>query len=142
MDNIRVGINGFGRIARSVLRLSIINKSINVVCINYPNDIEKMVYLFKYDSVHGTYKGNVTYKNDTLIIDGKIIKILTSKSPKDIKWDSMEVDIVIDSTGIFRTKKELGYHINNGCKKVILTCPPKDDIPIYVLGVNIIPSLF
>lgn len=134
----KIGINGFGRIGRCALRIIMENntKNIEVVAINARASTETLYHLFKYDSCFGTYKGNVEYSDDKLIIDGNTINILRNNTPKDIPWNNFGVDIVIDSTGKFKTKAELQGHIDNGVKKVVLTAPGKDVDATIVLGVN------
>lgn len=134
----KIGINGFGRIGRCVLRIIMESnaKNIEVVAINARANSETLRHLFMYDSCFGTYKGNVEYSDDKLIIDGNTINILRCNTPKDIPWNDFGVDIVIDSTGKFKTKAELQGHIDNGVKKVVLTAPGKDADATIVMGVN------
>ena len=136
---IKVGINGFGRIGRSVLRAAkLIRKSdFDFVAINDLTDPEKLSTVLKYDSVHGTYQGEISIDDGNLSVDGDIIKMVSERNPADLPWGELDVDFVIEATGLFRERKQLEGHLNAGAKKVILTVPPKDDIDAtIVLGVN------
>lgn len=136
---IKIGINGFGRIGRSVLRAAkLIRKSdFDFVAINDLTDAEKLSTVLKYDSVHGTYPGEISISNGNLSVDGDIIKMVSERNPADLPWGELDVDFVIEATGLFRERKQLEGHLNAGAKKVILTVPPKDDIDAtIVLGVN------
>ena len=136
---IKVGINGFGRIGRSVLRAAkLIRKSdFDFVAINDLTDPEKLSTVLKYDSVHGTYPGEISISNGNLSVDGDIIKMVSERNPVDLPWGELDVDFVIEATGLFRERKQLEGHLDAGAKKVILTVPPKDDIDAtIVLGVN------
>ncbi|SHJ98583.1 glyceraldehyde 3-phosphate dehydrogenase [Hathewaya proteolytica DSM 3090] len=134
----KIGINGFGRIGRCVLRI-IMEGSFNdieVVAINARANSETLRHLFMYDSCFGTFRGTVDYSDDELIINGKKIAILRQPTPKDIPWSNVGVDIVIDSTGKFKTNEDLQGHIDNGAKKVVLTAPGKNVDATIVMGVN------
>lgn len=135
---INVAINGFGRIGRTLLRIAATKSknNFNIVAINARADIKTLAHLFKYDSCFGTFTGTVETTEDSLIINGDEIKILHYSTPKDIPWEEMDVDIVIESTGKFKTKEELQGHMDNGVKKVILTAPGKDEDVTIVMGVN------
>ncbi|WP_370476915.1 type I glyceraldehyde-3-phosphate dehydrogenase [Tamlana flava] len=134
---IRVAINGFGRIGRRVFRLLQSYENIKVVAINDLADAKTLSHLLKYDSVHGIFKGEVTYDANHLIVNEEIIALSNEKHPKDINWKPFNIDFVIESTGKFKTTSYLQYHINNGAKQVILSVPPIDDnIKTIVLGVN------
>ena len=136
---IRVGLNGFGRIGRSLLRIAQenLNSNIEIVAINARADIETMAHLFTYDSCYGTFRGDVEVKDKNILnINSKDIKILSFNSPEEIPWKELGVDIVIESTGIF-TKRELAQkHIQSGAKKVIITAPGVDEDITIVMGVN------
>ncbi len=133
---IRVGINGFGRIGRLVFRNSQYKKNIDIVAINDLIDINYISYMLKYDSTHGKFNGNIFIKDNNLFVNDKKINITSFKNPNEIPWNKFNVDIVIESTGIFLTK-ELSYgHILGGAKYVIITGPSKDDTPMFVMGVN------
>ena len=113
---VKIGINGFGRIGRSVLRIAKNNPDVEVVAINDLTDAKMNAYLMKYDSVHGVYPGTVELKDDTLVVDGQAIKVLAERDPSNIPWGKMGVDIVIESTGIFTSKEKAMAHINAGAK--------------------------
>ena len=132
-----VAINGFGRIGRSVFRILNSQKKINVVAINDIADNEAMAYLLKYDTVMGPFKDSVEIDGDILKTSFNNIKMLAEREPIQLPWGEMGVDVVIESTGIFRTKKQLDAHIKAGAKRVILTVPAKDEIDYtLVIGVN------
>ena len=133
---VKIGINGFGRIGRSVLRIAKNNPDVEVVAINDLTDAKMNAYLMKYDSVHGVYPGTVELKDDTLVVDGQAIKVLAERDPSNIPWGKMGVDIVIESTGIFTSKEKAMAHINAGAKKVIISAPAKNEDFTVVLGVN------
>ena len=132
-----VAINGFGRIGRSVFRILNSQKNIDVVAINDIADNEAMAYLLKYDTVMGPFKDTVEINGDILKTSYNEIKMLAEREPSHLPWNEMEVDVVIESTGIFRTKKQLDDHIKAGAKRVVLTVPAKDEIDYtLVIGVN------
>lgn len=134
---INIAINGFGRIGRRVFRLLQNNKNIQVVAINDLADAQTLSHLLKYDSVHGIFKENVDYNEDHIIVNTKHIKLLKHNHPKNINWTPYKVDFVIESTGKFKKKQELQFHLKNGAKQVILSVPAiEDDIKTIVLGVN------
>ncbi|CAH6723163.1 glyceraldehyde-3-phosphate dehydrogenase [[Candida] jaroonii] len=133
---ITVGINGFGRIGRLVLRVALSRKDITVVGINDPFIAPDYAsYMFKYDSTHGSYKGEVTSEGDNLVIDGHKIKVFQERDPSAIPWGKNDVDFVIESTGVFTTLEGAQKHIDAGAKKVIITAP-SSDAPMFVVGVN------
>jgi len=138
MSDVKIGINGFGRIGRLVCRAAIANPKTTVVAVNDPfMDIEYMVYLFKYDSVHGKYPGEVKATSDgNLSVDGVVIKKFDAKDPAQIPWGEAGADYVCESTGVFTTGEKASAHLKGGCKKVIISAPPKDDTPMFVMGVN------
>jgi len=137
MKKINIGINGFGRIGRTLFRLLDEHPHIQVTAINDLADSRTLAHLLKYDSIHGVLPKEVTHTMKGIHLDGKMIALLNHKHPKDIKWGKHKVDIVIEATGKFKTKKDLNYHISHGVKKVILTVPPTDDdIKMIVYGVN------
>ncbi len=133
-----VAINGFGRIGRSILRIIVENDSdINVVAINDLGNYENLAYLLKHDSVMGILDKNVSVAGDKLIVDDRTIQLTSIKDPAELPWKEMDVDVVVESTGIFRDSESLNKHLDAGAKKVLLTVPPKDDIDAtIVLGVN------
>ncbi|KAF0746419.1 glyceraldehyde-3-phosphate dehydrogenase [Aphis craccivora] len=131
-----IGINGFGRIGRLVLRASL-EKGAKVVAINDPFiGIEYMVYLFKYDSTHGRFKGEVSVDGDVLIVNGNKIKVFSERDPKAIQWGSAGADYVVESTGVFTTIEKASAHLEGGAKKVIISAPSAD-APMFVVGVNL-----
>lgn len=133
----KVAINGFGRIGRMVTRVLQNHPSIELVAINDLTDAKTLAHLFKYDSVHGRFNGTVEAKANEIIINGKSVKITSEKDPANLPWKSLNIDVVIESTGRFLTKELAQAHINAGAKKVILSAPPKsDDVPTVVLGIN------
>ena len=134
---IRVAINGFGRIGRSVFRVMNQRKDINLVAINDIFDKEALVYLLKYDTVMGRFPGNVELNDDILTAGDQKVKLISERIPENLPWKDLGIDIVVESTGIFRQREQLQKHLDAGCKKVILTVPPKDEIDYtVVLGVN------
>lgn len=134
----KLAINGFGRIGRPSLKIALEKKGIDVVAINDLTDIKTTAHLLKYDSSYGIYPKSVEAdeKNSELIIDGARIKYFKEPDPEKLPWGDLGVDIVLECTGIFETKEDAGKHLKAGAKKVILSAPPKDDIPVYLLGVN------
>merc|ERR1719215_866520 len=136
MDPVNVAINGFGRIGRLVLRAAKNNPLINVVAINDPFiDPEYMRYMFKYDTVHGQYEGDVSSTEDSLVVDGKKIKIFGEMDPANIRWDTADVEYVVESTGAFTTTDKASAHLKNGARKVVISAPSAD-APMFVMGVN------
>lgn len=134
---IKVAINGFGRIGRRVFRLALKHPDIDIVAINDLADAKTLSHLLKYDSIHGVLSNDVSFDEDCIIVDGISVPLLNEKHPKSINWKSIKPDIVVESTGKFKTTSELIHHINNGAKKVILSVPPlEDDIKTIVIGVN------
>jgi glyceraldehyde 3-phosphate dehydrogenase len=134
---IKVGINGFGRIGRNVLRSAIQNfADIEVVAINDLLEPEYLAYMLKYDSVHGRFKGEVSVEGSNLIVNGKKIRLTAIKDPAELKWGEVGADVVIESTGIFLDKAGGEKHLAAGAKKVIFSAPSKDDTPMFVYGVN------
>ena len=135
MGKIKIGINGFGRIGRMVLRAAIERNDVEVVAINDLLDIKHLAYLLKYDSVHGKCKADVLSDDNSLIVDGKKIQISSERDPKKIEWDLKGVDVVLECTGIFTTLETAQLHIDGGAPKVVISAPSKD-APMYVMGVN------
>ena len=135
MGKIKIGINGFGRIGRMVLRAAIDRNDVEVVAINDLLDIKHLAYLLKYDSVHGKCKADVLSDDNSLIVDGKKIQISSERDPKKIAWDLKGVDVVLECTGIFTTLETAQLHIDGGAPKVVISAPSKD-APMYVMGVN------
>jgi glyceraldehyde 3-phosphate dehydrogenase len=135
--SVRVGINGFGRIGRLVFREMQKRDDIEVVGINDLTNAKTLAHLLKYDSVHKKFDGDVSAKEDSIVVNGKEIKIYAEKDPANLPWGDLGVDIVVESTGVFRKKDQIAKHIEAGAKKVVLTVPAKDEIDnTIVLGVN------
>jgi glyceraldehyde 3-phosphate dehydrogenase len=135
--SIRVGINGFGRIGRMVFRAAIKDfPEIEVVAINDLLEPDYLAYMLKHDSVHGRFKGDVSVDGNTLIVNGKKIRLTAIKNPAELKWNEAKVDIVVECTGFFLTKETCQAHLDAGAKKVIQSAPCKDDTPMFVYGVN------
>jgi glyceraldehyde 3-phosphate dehydrogenase (phosphorylating) len=133
---IRIGINGFGRIGRNVLRASLGDPALEFVAINDLTDAKTLAYLLKYDSVHGVLDVPVEAKDDYLLVDSRPIKILAFRDPKDLPWRSLGVDYVIESTGRFTNRDDAAKHLAAGAKRVIISAPSKDADVTLVLGVN------
>ena len=134
---IKVGINGFGRIGRMVFRAAAQNFSdIEIVGINDLLEPDYLAYMLKYDSVHGRFKGDISVEGSTLIVNGRKIRLTALKDPAELKWNEVNADVVIESTGLFLTKETAAKHIAAGAKKVIMSAPSKDDTPMFVFGVN------
>jgi glyceraldehyde 3-phosphate dehydrogenase len=135
--SIKVGINGFGRIGRMVFRAATQDfKDIEIVAINDLLEPDYLAYMLKYDSVHGRFKGTVSVEGNTLVVNGKKIRLTALKDPAELNWGEVGADIVVESTGLFLTKETAQKHINAGAKKVIMSAPSKDDTPMFVFGVN------
>ena len=133
---IRVGINGFGRIGRMVFRAAQNFDDVTVVGINDLLEPEYLAYLLKHDSVHGRFNGEVQVEGDKLMVDGNSIRLSAERDPTGLKWDAIDVDVVIESTGLFLTKEGAQQHIDAGARKVIMSAPSKDTTPMFVFGVN------
>ncbi|WP_292977173.1 type I glyceraldehyde-3-phosphate dehydrogenase [Nitrosomonas sp.] len=134
---IRVGINGFGRIGRMVFRASIEEfNDIEVVAINDLLEPDYLAYMLQHDSVHGRFRGDVSVENNTLIVNGKRIRLTAIKDPAELNWKEVNVDVVVEATGLFLTKESCEKHIQAGAPKVVMTAPSKDDTPMFVYGVN------
>ena len=135
---IKVGINGFGRIGRNVLRSAVQNfgSDIEIVAINDLLEPDYLAYMLKYDSVHGRFDGDVSIDGNHLVINGKKIRLSQERDPANLKWDEVGAEVVIESTGLFLDKASAQKHLDAGAKKVILSAPSKDDTPMFVYGVN------
>ena len=135
---LKIAINGFGRIGRPSLKIIFEKEGMEIVAINDLTDIETSVHLLKYDSSYGIYARNVIAdkENREIIIDGKPIKYFSEKDPVNLPWNKLGVDVVLDCTGIFLDKESAQKHIDAGAKKVVMSAPPKDDTPVFLLGVN------
>ncbi len=134
---IRVAINGFGRIGRMTARVLLERENVQVVAVNDLADTATLAHLFKYDSVHGGFEGEVEVKNDLVVLNGNAVVFSKEKDPEKLPWKNLKIDVVIESTGLFRTKEEASKHLTAGAKKVIISAPAKDaDIKTVVLGIN------
>lgn len=135
---VKLGINGFGRIGRMVFRAAVENFSndIEVVGINDLLDPEYLAYMLKYDSVHGAFNGDVKVEDGHLVVNGKKIRVTAEMDPANLKWNEVEADVVVESTGFFLTDETARKHIQAGAKKVIMSAPSKDSTPMFVYGVN------
>ena len=134
---IKVGINGFGRIGRNVLRAAVQSFSdIEIVGINDLLEPDYLAYMLQYDSVHGRFKGEVSVEGNTLIVNGKKIRLTQERDPAALKWNEVGADVVLECTGLFLDKAGAGKHLAAGAKKVIISAPSKDDTPMFVFGVN------
>lgn len=139
MGTIKVGINGFGRIGRLTYRALLTKNNVEVVAINDLTDAKTLAHLLKYDSVHGKFPGEVAVDGDSMVVNGKKFRVMAEKDPANLPWAALGVDIVIECTGIFRTREKMNKHITAGAKKVLLSVPSdnKDDVDAtIVLGVN------
>lgn len=135
--SVRIGINGFGRIGRNVFRVISKRNNIDVVAINDLADTKSLAMLLKYDSIHGRFDGSIQIKENALMVNGKEVRLLMEKDPARLPWKSLDVDIVIESTGIFTSRADCSKHLDAGAKKVILSAPAKDKTDAtIVVGVN------
>mgnify|MGYP001365954740 CR=1 FL=1 len=123
MSNLKIGINGFGRIGRMVFRASLRRDDIDIVAINDLLDLEHLAYLLKYDSVHGTVDASVEILNGHLVVDGKTVRITAERDPKNLQWDSIGAEVVAECTGIFTSLDMAQSHIDGGAKKVVISAP-------------------
>mmetsp|Transcript_112 Transcript_112/g.206 ORF Transcript_112/g.206 Transcript_112/m.206 type:complete len:344 (-) Transcript_112:26-1057(-) len=136
-ERVKVGVNGFGRIGRLAVRAAVQRQEVDLVAINDPfMDVDYMVYQFKYDTTHGRYPGSVENRDGKLCVDGREIAVFAEKDPSSIPWGSVNADYILECTGVFLTQEGAQKHIQGGAKKVILSAPPKDDTPMFVMGVN------
>ena len=134
---IKIGINGFGRIGRNVFKVIQQRDNMEVVAINDLTDAKTLAHLLKYDSVYGRFKGEILAEEENIVVNGNKIKIMSIKNPAELGWDKLGVEIVIESTGVFRKREQVALHLSAGAKKIILTVPPKGEIDrMIVLGVN------
>lgn len=132
----KIGINGFGRIGRLACRIASLRPDVEIVAINDILDIDYIAYLLKYDSTHGQFNGTVEVKDGSLFVNGSKIRVTSEKDPSNLKWNEVNVDIVLECTGLFLTQVDAQKHLQAGAKKVILSAPAKDDTPTFVMGVN------
>jgi len=135
MQTLKLGINGFGRIGRMLFRAAAKRQDVEVVAINDLLDIDHLVYLLKYDSVHGNFDGTVEIQGENIVVNGKTVRITAERDPKALKWDAVGASIVAECTGIFTTKEMAQSHIDGGAKKVVISAPSAD-APMFVMGVN------
>ena len=135
MQTLKIGINGFGRIGRMVFRAAAKRQDVEVVAINDLLDIDHLVYLLKYDSVHGNFDGTVQIQGENIVVNGKTVRITAERDPRALKWDAVGASIVAECTGIFTTKEMAQTHIDGGAKKVVISAPSAD-APMFVMGVN------
>ena len=136
--SIRIGINGFGRIGRLVFRAGIVRDDVEIVAVNAPDKTpEQLAYATKYDSVHGRFNGTVEVVDGNLVVNGKTVKLLNSRDPRELGWGELGVDYVLECTGKFLTKEAAQPHLDAGAKVVVLSGPSKDDTPMFVCGVNL-----
>jgi len=136
MSKIKIGINGFGRIGRLVFRAAIKRSDVEIVAINDLIDADYMAYMLRYDSTHGKFDGSIEVKNGQLVVNGNTIRITAEKDPAALKWNEVEAEYVVESTGLFLTQETAQKHIQAGAKRVVLSAPAKDDTPTFVMGVN------
>jgi len=135
--SVKIGINGFGRIGRLVFRIAMERENFDVVQINDLTDAKTLAHLLKYDSIHGVYDKEITVEGDSIVVDGKKMKVSAEKDPAALPWSQLGVDIIVESTGVFRKREQIAKHLEAGAKKVVLTVPAKDEIDAtIVLGVN------
>ena len=133
---IKVGINGFGRIGRLVFRAAQGRNDIQIVGINDLISVEYMSYMLRYDTIHGKFNGTVEVKDGNLVVNGNTIRVTAERNPSDLKWNEVEAEYVVESTGLFLTKETAQAHIDAGAKRVVMSAPSKDDTPMFVVGVN------
>jgi glyceraldehyde 3-phosphate dehydrogenase len=132
---IKIGINGFGRIGRLAFRSAMSRENVQVVAINDLLEVDYLAYMLKYDSVHGAFDGSVEVENGMLVVNGQKVRITAERNPEDLKWNEVDADYVIESTGFFTTKEKANLHIIGGAKKVVISAP-SPDAPMFVMGVN------
>ncbi|MFD2166724.1 type I glyceraldehyde-3-phosphate dehydrogenase [Thalassotalea euphylliae] len=133
---IKVGINGFGRIGRFVFRAAQERQDIEIVGINDLIEVDYMAYMLKYDSTHGRFNGTVEVVDGNLVVNGKTVRVTAERDPAQLKWNDIDVDVVVESTGLFLTDETARKHIEAGAKKVVMSAPSKDATPMFVMGVN------
>ena len=136
MSQIKIGINGFGRIGRLVFRAAVKQGGVEVVGINDLISVDYMAYMLRYDTVHGHFDGTVEVKDGNLVVNGKTIRVTAEKDPANLRWNEIGAEYVVESTGLFLTKELAGAHIKAGAKRVVMSAPSKDDTPMFVMGVN------
>ena len=134
--SIKIGINGFGRIGRMVLRASLQHPDIEIVGINDLCEPDYLAYMLKYDTMHGKFEGDVTFTDGAIVVNGKKIPVFAERNPADLPWGKIGAEYVVECTGLFLTKEKAQGHITAGAKKVVMSAPSKDDTPMFVVGVN------
>lgn len=134
--SIKIGINGFGRIGRLVFRRAMELDGVEIVGINDLLDVNYIAYMLKYDSTHGRFNGEVSVVDGNLLVNGSTVRVTAERNPADLKWNEVDAEYVVESTGLFLTKEKAQAHIDAGAKKVVLSAPSKDDTPMFVMGVN------
>jgi glyceraldehyde 3-phosphate dehydrogenase len=132
----KIAINGFGRIGRNLLRIAILSDDLEVVAINDLTDAQTLAHLFKYDSVHGTFAGDVTVEGDTLVVNGKSIKILSERNPSALPWKELGVEIAVEATGLFTARDKAAMHLEAGAERVLISAPGKDADATVCMGIN------
>ena len=132
----KVAINGFGRIGRLAFRQMLHRSDLSVVAINDLTNVETLAHLLKFDSIHGRFDGTVEVENGNLKINGSVVHISAERNPSDLPWASHNIDVVVESTGVFASKEGASKHIEAGAKKVVISAPAKGDLKTIVLGVN------
>lgn len=133
---INIAINGFGRIGRLVYRVLAARKDFRVVAINDIVPADNLAYLLKYDSTHGPFQGEVKAQNDAIIVNGKETKVFSERNPENLPWAKLNIDYVVESTGLFTSLEDAGKHLQAGAKRVLISAPAKGDVPTFVMGVN------
>ncbi|AXF55879.1 glyceraldehyde-3-phosphate dehydrogenase [Salicibibacter kimchii] len=131
-----VAINGFGRIGRMAFRRAFFDNALNIVAVNATYPPQTLAHLLKHDTIHGRFEATVEANDEAIIVNGKEIKIVQSRDPLELPWDELDIDVVIESTGKFKTREGAGYHLQAGAKKVVITAPGKDEDATIVIGVN------
>lgn len=134
MTKIKIGINGFGRIGRIVFRIAMKDPNIEVVGINDLLDVDYMAYMLKYDTVHGKFDGTVSVGGNHLVVNGQKIRVTAEMDPSNLKWNEINAEYVVESTGLFLDNASANKHILAGAKKVIMSAPSKDDTPMFEIG--------
>ena len=136
MSKMNIGINGFGRIGRLVFRNALLNPNVEIVAINDLVGIDYLAYLMRYDSTHGKLNAEIRVEGNSLVVDGKPIRVTSERDPENLNWSAVGAEYVVESTGIFLTYDTAKTHMKAGARKVILSAPSKDDTPMFVMGVN------
>ena len=136
MSTKRIAINGFGRIGRLAFRIMQNRSDVSIIAINDLTDVNTLAHLLKYDSVHGKFDGDVKVVDGNLVVNGDTVKVTAERNPSDLPWGELDVDVVVESTGVFTHADTAAGHINAGAKKVVISAPAKGDLKTVVLGVN------